>query len=125
MKKLFATLAFFALFIGTTLACNITFSLLDSKGNVVNPQKVKTGDTYTLVMTYKYTHGNCDIALKDTKYKTDGVKVVSATEWRSENNIYTRKLKIQITENSKEEVFLQAIRTCDRGGANSKFVLKK
>ncbi len=125
MKKLIATLAFFALFIGTTVACNLTFSLLDSKGNVVNPQKVKTGDTYTLVMTYSCTHGNCDIALKDTKYKTDGIKVVSATEWTNNNNVYTRKLKIQITENEKAEVSLQAIRTCDRGGFAGKFSLKK
>jgi len=125
MKKLFASLAFFALFISTTVACNITFSLQDEKGNVVNPQKVKTGETYTLVLTYIYTHGNCDIALKDTKYKTDGIKVVSATEWTSNNNVYTRKLKIQITDNNKDEVSLLAIRTCDRGGFTGRFSLKR
>lgn len=99
--------------------------MLDQKGNTVNPQKVKKGESYTVVVMYKNTHGNCDIAIKDTKFKTDGMKVVSATEWTNENNTYTRKIKVEITENNKDEVFIQAIRTCDRGGANNKMVIKK
>ncbi|HNX21072.1 MAG TPA: hypothetical protein PKG88_01805 [Bacteroidales bacterium] len=125
MKKLFLTLTFFIAFIMTTLACNITFTLLDSKGNTVNPQKVKTGETYTVVVVYKNTHGNCEIPIKDTKFKTDGVKVVSATDWKAENGGYVRKLKIEITDNKKSEVFIQALRTCDRGGADLKLVLKR
>ena len=125
MKKLFLTLTLFVAFIATTFACNFTFTLQDSKGNTVNPQKVKTGETYTLVVVYKNTHGNCEIPIKDTKFKTDGVKVVSATDWKAENGGYVRKLKIEITDNKKSEVFIQALRTCDRGGADLKLVLKR
>lgn len=125
MKKIFATILLLLGTILVTHACNITFTLLDQKGNTVNPQKVKKGENYTVVVMYKYTHGNCDIVIKDTKFKTDGMKVVSATEWANENNTYVRKIKVEITENNKDEVFIQAIRTCDRGGANNKMVLKK
>jgi hypothetical protein len=125
MKKLFLTLTLLFSFLAVTLACNITFSLLDSKGNVVNPQKVKTGETYTLMVVYKPTHGNCDIPIKDTKFKMDGIKVISATDWTAENGGYVRKVKIEITDNKKSEVYFQAVRTCDRGGADAKIVLKK
>ena len=125
MKKLLVTLALLFGILTFNYACNFTFTILDKKGNVVNPQKVNKGETYTIVVVYKYTHGNCDIPIKDTKFKMDGIKVVSATDWTSENNSYVRKLKVEITENNKEEVYLQAIRTCDRGGASNKIVLKK
>ncbi len=125
MKKLFLTFTLLFAFLAVSLACNVTFVLQDNKGNVVNPQKVKNGETYTLVVVYKNTHGNCDIPIKDTKFKMDGIKVVGATDWTSENGGYVRKMKIQITDNKKNEVYFQVIRTCDRGGCDLKYTLKK
>src|SRR5690554_3296559 len=124
-KKL--TLIFAILFMSITFsfACGIDFVLTDKSGKEVKPEHVKNGETYTLVLTYRYTHGNCGVDLKDTDYKTDGIKILKATEWKKENNVYVRKMQIRIVDNKKDAVSLNVIRSCNRAGLNATFPLSR
>lgn len=121
------TLIFAILFMSITFsfACGIDFVLTDKSGKEVNPEHVKNGETYTLVLTYRYTHGNCSLDLNDTEFKTDGIKILKATNWKQENNVYTRKMQIRIVDNKKDAVSLNVIRSCNRAGLNATFTLSR
>lgn len=107
-------------------ACSIEFTLQDKNGKTVNPDKVKVGEEYVLVVKFETTHGNCGLDVADTKFKLDGIKVEKAADWvEVGNEVYTRKLIIKITENKKDAVSLVVVRDCGRGGALAEFKLKK
>ena len=107
-------------------ACSIEFTLQDKNGKTVNPDKVKVGEEYVLVVKFETTHGNCGLDVADTKFKFDCIKVEKAADWVVVGNeVYTRKLIIKITENKKDAVSLVVVRDCGRGGALAEFKLKK
>ena len=84
------------------------------------------GEEYVLVVRFETTHGNCGIAVENTKFKLDGVKVVKASDWEDQGNeVYIRKLNIKITDNKKDTSSLMVVRECGRGGALASFILKK
>lgn len=110
----------------SAFACSITFELQDNKGKTVKPSKVKVGEEYVLVAQFETTHGNCGIAVENTKFKLDGIKVEKAADWVDMGNeVYTRKLKIKIVENNKNTASIVVVRECGRGGALESYVLKK
>ncbi len=126
MKKFLVALLVFCATAVSTYACDIQFTLQDSKGKTVSPAKVKVGEEYVLVVRFETTHGNCGIAVEDTKFKLDGVKVVKASDWEDQGNeVYIRKLNIKITDNKKDTSSLVVVRECGRGGALAEFTLKK
>ncbi|MBR5784508.1 MAG: hypothetical protein IKY43_05005 [Bacteroidales bacterium] len=126
IKKILVALLLFVATAVSSYACSIEFVLQDNKGKTVNPAKVKVGEEYVLVVRFETTHGNCGIPVDATKFKLDGIKVVKASDWKDEGNeVYTRKLKIKITENNKDAVSLIVERVCGRGGALAEYSLKK
>lgn len=126
MKKFLVALLVFCATAVSTYACDIQFTLQDSKGKTVTPAKVKVGEEYVLVVRFETTHGNCGIAVENTKFKLDGVKVVKASDWEDQGNeVYIRKLNIKITDNKKDTSSLVVVRECGRGGALAEFALKK
>lgn len=126
MKKFLVALLVFCATAVSTYACDIQFTLQDKKGKTVNPAKVKVGEEYVLVVRFETTHGNCGIAVENTKFKLDGVKVVKASDWEDQGNeVYTRKLQVKIVDNKKETSSLVVVRECGRGGALAEFTLKK
>ena len=126
IKKVLVALLLFVVTAVSSYACSIEFTLQDNKGKTVNPAKVKVGEEYVLVVRFETTHGNCGIPVDATKFKLDGIKVVKASDWKDEGNeVYTRKLKIKITENNKDAVSLVVERVCGRGGALAEYSLKK
>lgn len=126
MKKFLVALLVFCATAVSTYACDIQFTLQDSKGKTVSPAKVKVGEEYVLVVRFETTHGNCGIAVENTKFKLDGVKVVKASDWEDQGNeVYIRKLQVKIVDNKKDTSSLVVVRECGRGGALAEFTLKK
>lgn len=126
MKKFLVALLVFCVTAVSTYACDIQFTLQDSKGKTVSPAKVKVGEEYVLVVRFETTHGNCGIAVENTKFKLDGVKVVKASDWEDQGNeVYIRKLQVKIVDNKKDTSSLVVVRECGRGGALAEFTLKK
>ncbi len=95
-----------------TKACEIEFEILKGKKDVYN-----VGDTIVVKVIVKLTHRSCPVALKKTKFKMKGMKVLKSTGWKQLSSMdYERKLKIVITGTKGNKVTLNAIRECEKDG---------
>ena len=93
-------------------ACEIEFEILKGEKEVYN-----VGDTIVVKVTVALTHRSCPVALKKTKFTTNGMKVIQSTSWKKLSaNDYERKLKIIITGTKGNKVSLNAVRECDKDG---------
>jgi hypothetical protein len=113
----------FALFIGivvTGQACDFEFTTKD------NLKNCKPGDEIVINVKLTLIHRNCVIAAKDTKFKYDGLQVLSATEWKQESpGVFSRQIKVKILDDKKDKIKLTATRTCDKEGGYGVFTLDK
>jgi len=93
-------------------ACEIDFEIIKGKKEVYN-----AGDTIIVKVIVKLTHRVCPVAMKQTKFKLNGMKVIKSTSWKklSEHD-YTRKLIIVITNKKGKKVSINAIRECEKDG---------
>lgn len=93
-------------------ACEIEFEILKGKKDIYS-----AGDTIIVKVIVKLTHRVCPVAMKQTKFKLNGMKVIKSTGWKklSEND-YTRKLIIVITGKKGKKVSINAIRECEKDG---------
>ncbi len=93
-------------------ACEIEFEVLKGKKEVYH-----VGDTIIVKVMVKLTHRSCPVALKKTKFKLNGMKVLKSTGWKQLSSMdYERKLKIVITGAKGKKVSLNAIRECEKDG---------
>ena len=126
MKKFLVVLLLLCATAVSAYACDIRFTLQDTEGKAIKPAKVKVGEEYVLVIRFETTHGNCGVAVENTKFKLDGIKVEKAADWEDQGNeVYIRKIRIKITDNKKDTSSLVVVRECGRGGALASFILKK
>jgi hypothetical protein len=111
-KILVAALALFILSIVTASACEITFDIEKGKKDTY-----KAGDELVLKVHVVYTHRVCTQGIENTKFKYDGIEVISATKWKDlDGKSFERKLKIKIIDSSSDKLSLNATRTCDKTG---------
>jgi len=93
-------------------ACEIEFEIL--KGEKEN---YNTGDTIVVKVIVALTHRSCPVAMKKTKFKMKGLKVLKSTPWKELSpNDYVRKLMMVVTAESKGKINLSAIRECEKDG---------
>ena len=93
-------------------ACEIEFKIL--KGEKEN---YKVGDTLVIKVDVKLTHRSCPVAMKKTKFKLKGMKVIKSTPWKQKSaNDWVRKLKIVVTEKNAKKINITAIRECEKDG---------
>jgi hypothetical protein len=115
MKLLF--IALFGVFLAfaptkQTKACEIEFKIL--KGE---KEAYRAGDTLVVLVEVKLTHRSCPVAMKKTKFKLKGMKVIKSTPWKQLSaNDYKRKLMIVVTEKEAKNINLTAIRECEKDG---------
>lgn len=99
-------------------ACEIEFQL---------PSEQKTysiGDVLVIETEVVFTHRVCPVALKETKFKHEGVKILGATPWKETSPMrYTRKLKVQIIKSKKNTSKITAVRSCDKEGGFGSIVI--
>ncbi len=115
VKLLFIiTLGVFLILINSksTQACEIDFEILKGK-----KESYSTGDTLVIKVIVALTHRSCPVAMKKTKFKMKGLKVIKSTPWKELSpNDYVRKLLIVVTAESKGKINLSAIRECEKDG---------
>jgi len=101
-------------------ACEISFT-------VEGGQKTsyKTDDEIVVNVKVSLTHRVCKVAAKDTKFKYEGIKIISATEWKEESpGVFTRQIKAKVTADGKK-IMLSATRSCDKEGGVGTFSIDK
>ncbi len=120
MKKFFLMLSLAFLYVASASACDFEFSTKDNK------KSVKAGDEVIINVVLNLTHRTCKVAAKDTKFKFDGIQIISATEWKQESPlVYTRQIKVKVLVDNKKNIMLSATRTCDKEGGHGVFNLPK
>jgi hypothetical protein len=121
MKKIILLLFFAAISFSSAMACHFEFSTESAE-----KKTCKTGDILVLNIKLVLTHRNCSVAASQTKFKTDGIQVVDATEWKQESPlVFTRKVKVKVLASDKNRISLLATRSCDKDGGNGIFMLDK
>lgn len=120
MKKIIIS-SFFILFAAiSVLACEIILSI-DGK----EKSKYKTGDEVIVKVKVVLIHRNCSIDIKQTKFKQEGIKILSGTDWKEvEPGVWERKLKVKITANKGETAKLSVERICPKGGDSKSIVFR-
>jgi len=93
-------------------ACEIEFKILKGEKD-----SYKVGDTLVVLIEVKLTHRSCPVAMKKTKFKLNGMKVIKSTGWKQLSaNDWERKLMIVVTESKGKKINLTAIRECEKDG---------
>ena len=124
LKSIFLTFAiasFLVLFnISNAQACEIDIKVIDNQKS-----KYSIGDELVVKVTVFLSHRNCPEGINATKFKTNGIKILSATKWTEKNSrTYERKLKIKITGNKNGIVTIKAVRNCSKGTYTGSLTLK-
>jgi len=93
-------------------ACEIEFKILKGEKD-----SYVVGDTIVIKVDVKLTHRSCPVAMKKTKFKLKGMKVIKSTPWKQKSaNDWVRKLKIVVTEKNAKKINITAIRECEKDG---------
>lgn len=124
LKSIFLTFAiagFIVLFnISNAQACEIDIKVIDNQKS-----KYSIGDELVVKVTVFLSHRNCPEGIKATRFKTNGIKILSATKWTEKNSgTFERKLKIKITGTKNGIVTIKAVRSCSKGTYTGSLTLK-
>jgi len=96
--------------------CDIFFKNL-TEGDVTK------GDIFILEISVKLTHRVCNLGPEDTKFETEGLKILAATKWKEKGpGKSQRKLKVEATKAGKAS--LTAIRDCKKDGGMATFEIE-
>lgn len=122
MRIILFFLTFFISSIFTTIfACEILFTVAGQHKDVY-----QVDEELILKVEIILTHRVCPVAMKDTKFTYEGVKVLGATEWKEETpGKFTRKIKLKVENDGKENIKLTALRTCEKDGGYGSITLAK
>lgn len=95
----------------SALACHFEFTTEGTK------KSCKPNEEFILNIKLVLTHRTCAVAPAQTKFKTDGFKVISATTWKEATpGIWTRQVKVKVNPDAKKKITMTATRTCDKEG---------
>ena len=101
-------------------ACEIEFEITKGK-----KEAYQVGDTLVILVKVVLTHRSCPVALKKTKFKTKGLKVIKSTPWKQLAVMdWERKLMVVVIETDAGSLNLTAIRECDKDGGFGSLKLK-
>jgi len=101
----------------TAKACDIQFEIVDGEKTTY-----AVGDVVVVKVTITFIHRVCSSGIKSTEFDATGMDIVAATDWtESTTNIWTRKIKLKVTEAGKLE--LSASRSCDKEGGFGSILL--
>jgi hypothetical protein len=101
-------------------ACDFSFSVNGNK------KSCHPGDVIEVKVVLTLTHRVCNVAASQTKFKIDGIKVLSASAWKQTSaTTYERIVKMEVLNDGKKKVTLIASRSCDKEGGTGSFVMPK
>lgn len=120
VKRLFLLMACCVLTTVIANACDFKFNV-DG-----NRKSCRAGDVLDVTVELTLTHRVCNVAPAQTKFKIDGVKVLSASAWKQVSPTkYVRTVKMEVLADGKKNALLVATRTCDKEGGSGTFSLPK
>ncbi|MCU7549304.1 hypothetical protein OCK74_09270 [Chitinophagaceae bacterium LB-8] len=111
-----------------TSLCFLNFSqLLACDIEVSTPAKkavYQAGEELVIVVHVTKSHRNCRVDINETTYETDGLKILSATDWKELSaGVWERKMKVKVTGNMKGKPSLYVRRKCSKENSEGFIVL--
>lgn len=120
IKKMILMMIFISSAFAAANACDFDFKVNDNK------KSCRPGEVVEVTVELTLTHRVCNVAPSQTKFKIDGVKVVSASNWKQTSaNKFVRTVKMEVLNDGKKKIALVATRTCDKEGGTGSFSMPK
>lgn len=120
LRKMILTLTLLLSVFVASNACDFSFKVDGNK------KSCHPGDVVEVTVELTLTHRICNVAPAQTKFKIDGVKVISASNWKQISaNRYERTVKMEVLQDNKKNITLMATRTCDKEGGTGCFTMPK
>lgn len=115
MKKIILLIGFIISTFSIVNACDIKLEVVGTTKTTY-----KIGEEIVVKATMIFTHGNCGIDLKETKFTPTGMKIKSATNWKEVSpGVFERKFKLILTKSDDDKHSFTSNRQCRKGGGNS------
>lgn len=103
-------------------ACDISATISESKKKTT----YAVGDEVIIDVQVQLTHRVCAVAIKQTKFTYENLKIVGATEWKeTKPGLYTRQVKALVTADKPGDSKLSVERKCDKEGGYAVCIIKK
>lgn len=84
----------------------------------------KAGDEVVVLVVVKKEHRVCHTPIEETTYEPQGVKIVSATDWKeTEPGVWERKMKLKVTDTSDGKLSFSVRRKCNKENSQATLVL--
>jgi len=111
IRKIALIVLVFSIATLSSMACNFVFT------TDTNKKSCKPGEEFVINVKLTLTHRTCVVAPAQTKFKTDGFDVVSATTWKEATpGVWTRQIKVKVKSDATKKMILTATRACDKEG---------
>ena len=119
MKNILLTLLLLVAFSFVASACEITLSVDKNKKD-----SYSIGDELVIKVQVVLTHRNCEVEMDKTKIDFKGLEMKGATKWvESKSGTWERKFKVIIKDANKGNLYLSAVRDCDKDGGKGSIKL--
>lgn len=114
MKRILFLLLALGAFSGA-LAC-----LIEVKADPASKKEhYKAGDEVVVVVVVKKEHRVCRVPIEETTYEPQGLKIVSATDWKeTEPGVWERKMKLKVTDASGSKLTFSVHRKCSKANSS-------
>lgn len=89
-----------------------------------NKDRYKAGDEVVVVVLVKKEHRVCHTPIEETTYEPQGLKIVSATDWKeTAPGVWERKMKLKVTDASGSRLTFSVRRKCSKEDSAGTLVL--
>ena len=114
MKRIFSILILSLFATVSVFACEISTTIIKEK------KSYNIGDEIVIKVKIVLFHRNCNVDIKTTQYKSEGLKILAGTDWvETSTGTWERKLKVKITEDKADKASLKIYRTCNKTGGST------
>lgn len=87
--------------------------------------RYKTGDELVVLVVVKKEHRVCRVPIEETTYDPQGLKIVSATDWKeTAAGVWERKMKLKVTDAAGKLSF-SVQRKCSKEDSQNTLVLNE
>jgi hypothetical protein len=122
MKRIIVLAVLMILATVRLVACEIRLSVQEATKKEI----YSTGDTVIVQAQVQLIHRGCPVAIKKTRFTYENLKIAGATEWKEiKPGLFTRQIKVVITEEKAGQAKISAVRTCGKKGGYAVCLFRK
>jgi hypothetical protein len=119
MKRILFLLLLLGVFI-PAIACLIELKEDPS----TKKERYQAGDELVVLVVVKKEHRVCRVPIEETTYHPQGLKIVSATDWKETSpGVWERKMKLKVTDAAAGKLSFGVQRKCSKKNSQNTLFL--